>query len=102
MNARLHHIVASSMSTAILLGFAGVEAGVAHADVPAPPSSTMLVVPQTDPPGSCTTDEIGQSKVDAEGNTFTCLPEDSPSEAVLLKTVLMTAIPTSVPEPVNR
>lgn len=74
MNRRLCRIVVSSMSAAMLFGFAGVEAGAAQASAQVPASSTVLVLPQTDPPGPCTPDEVGQSKVGPDGNTYTCLP----------------------------
>ncbi len=61
----------------MLLGFFGVQAGVAQADVPTPTSSAMPVLPQTDPPGPCTADELGQTKVGPDGELYECVPVGS-------------------------
>lgn len=75
MNRRLVRIAVSSISAAVLLGLVGT--GAAQASVPAAtPSLVASVSPQTDPPGYCTADEIGQVKPGPDGALYECT--DSP------------------------
>lgn len=81
MNRRLCRIVVSSVSAAVLLGFAGVEAGTAQAGVQAVPrlltASTSL--PPTNPPGPCNPGEIGQTKPGPDGKLYKCVPAGADS-----------------------
>jgi hypothetical protein len=61
----------------MLLGFAGIQAGIAQATVDTPAHVHALVWPQTDPPGPCDPSELGQSKTGSDGQTYTCQPADS-------------------------
>lgn len=83
MNRRLRRVAISSMSAAILLGFAGAEAEAAQASTQTatPHLTAFTLLLQNDPPGPCTSEEIGQSKVGPDGNTYTCLPEGTNPEA---------------------
>jgi hypothetical protein len=77
MHERFRRVAAISIGAAMLLGFAGVEAGIAQAAVDTPASSLVRVSPQTDPPGPCDSDELGTTKTGSDGNTYTCGPTDS-------------------------
>lgn len=69
MSHRFGHIATVATITTALLGSAAVAAAAAQASMPAPTAFT-----QTEPPGPCNPDEIGQSKVGPDGQTYTCLP----------------------------
>jgi hypothetical protein len=77
MNRHLYRIAAASLSAAIALGFAGTLTRIAYADVPTSTPATIQSVPQTDPPGPCTADEIGQTKLGPDGNLYIGLPENN-------------------------
>jgi hypothetical protein len=72
MNRRFRRVAMTSISAAMLLGFAAVEAGAAQAAVITATSSDTVFFPQTDPPGPCTLDEIGQKKVGRDGKLYEC------------------------------
>lgn len=76
MNRRLCRIVVSAMGAAVLLGFAGVEAGTAQVDAQAAPRllAVSTSLPPTDPPGPCNTEEIGQTKAGPDGKAYQCVP----------------------------
>lgn len=77
MNRRFYRIVVSSVSAAVMAGFVG--AGVAQASVPAaaPLLTASTSFPQTDPPGPCRRDELGQTKRGRDGKIYKCVPRGS-------------------------
>lgn len=84
MNRRLCRVVVSAMGAAVLLGFAGVEAGAAQVDAQVAPLllGAPTSAPPTNPPGPCNPEEIGQTKVGPDGQVYKCVPEGtSPGNA---------------------
>lgn len=63
MSHRFRRIAMVTTITAALLGFVAAEASA------------------TEPPGPCTVEEIGQSKIGPDGATYTCMPVSDYSQA---------------------
>lgn len=77
MNRRLFRIVVSSMSAAVMAGFVGAGAAQAGVQATAPLLTASTSFPQTDPPGYCTADEVGQVKRGPDGRMYKCVPVGS-------------------------
>ena len=78
MNRRFCRIIVS-MSVAVIAGIVAGEAGAAQASAQAgaPLRTASASFPQTDPPGYCTPDEIGQVKRGPDGKMYKCVPVGS-------------------------
>lgn len=77
MHGQLRRVAIVSASAAMLLGFAGIQAGIAQAAVDTSASATALISPQTNPPGPCGGSELGQTKNGPDGQPYTCQPDPS-------------------------
>lgn len=79
MNRRSYRIVAS-VSAATIVGLVGMEAvaAPASAHLAVPRLAAFNLLPQTDPPGPCTPEEIGQTKRGPDGTLYECVPMEAP------------------------
>ncbi|MGH3874832.1 MAG: hypothetical protein ACRDSR_25570 [Pseudonocardiaceae bacterium] len=72
------------MGAAVLLGFAGAEAGAAQVDFHAAPRllAVSALASPTNPPGPCDPDEIGQTRAGPDGRLYQCVPSGTGSGSV--------------------
>lgn len=81
MSRRSRRITIIVTLTAALLGSATAQAAATLASSGIPAPFIIAAFTQTEPPGPCTTEEVGQSKVGPDGEVYTCMPVSQLSQA---------------------